>query len=347
MPERGEGHFACSQCNHSFADNAHLRSHQLSHSKAKPFVCDTCPKRYARMSTLREHHVVHDQSNDCFICPLQSCGKHLQSFSGFINHERRHFANDELNWNINQAVRVILKSFIKRNPITLECNRVYCHSIRTHWKRNLQIIRELNATIAHLEEELEELDDEPAPVVIPASYLSDPNPYICGVKGCRQRFPSYEALTAHASHHPDATLLTVLGNQLFIPEGRYHCPFPECEFGDGKRSLPLAALREHFQTTHLYHARQLVGQTVSLPAFSLPALQGDRCIDHGVASNGFSSDGLVRARVGDRELNERFPRNAASFTYYPADVYNNGNVILDSCGETQRIRWLWRGGVFT
>ena len=57
-----------------------------------------------------------------------------------------------------------------------------------------------------IEEELEELDDEPAPVVIPASYLSDPNPYICGVKGCRQRFPSYEALTAHASHHPDATL---------------------------------------------------------------------------------------------------------------------------------------------
>lgn len=65
------------------------------------------------------------------------------------------------------------------------------------------------------------------------------------------------------------------------------------------------------QTTHLYHTQHLVDQTVSLPS---PSLQ-------------------------------TFPSDGESFTYYPADVYNNGNVILDSCGETQTIRWLLRGVV--
>lgn len=79
------------------------------------------------------------------------------------------------------------------------------HSIRTHWKRNRQIIRELNETIAQLEEELDS-DDEPTPVVIPATYLASSNPYVCGVRACHRRFPSYEALAAHASQHVGVSL---------------------------------------------------------------------------------------------------------------------------------------------
>ena len=245
MRERGEGHFACSQCNHSFADNAHLRSHQvgslfqpncqLSHSKAKPFACDTCPKRYSRMSTLREHRVVHDRwsgavasnpriqrllhlsSSELRKTPSVLLGIHQPREEALLQRPTQVPSSIPLHssWDINRAVNVILKSFIKRYTIGIECNRVYwyassrtlpsSHSIRTHWKQNLQTIRELNETIAQLEDELDS-EDETSPVVLPAAYLSSPTPYECGVEACHRRFPSYEALTAHASQHPGVSL---------------------------------------------------------------------------------------------------------------------------------------------
>ena len=96
----------------------------------------------------------------------------------------------------------------------------------------------------------------------------------------------------------------------------------------------------------MYHTHYLLDQTVSLPSPALRAFSGDG-LERGLSNHVFPSDGSTNHDFpSDGSTNHGFPSDGEHFTYYPADVYNNGNVIVDSCGETQTIRWLIRVEVF-
>ncbi|KAK8809060.1 hypothetical protein WA171_001187 [Blastocystis sp. BT1] len=306
---KGDQHYSCSLCHSSFSDTTHLRSHELSHSKVKPYVCSICSKRYSRPSSLREHALVHTQQDDSYICPLQSCGKHLQSYSGFVHHEMRHqYENMCDPIDIHREVSALLRRCTEKYHNEPECTRIACSYIRSAWRENIKRIAELRKEVKRLEMSLQSIDSDDETIeVIPEQYLTSTKPYKCGVPNCSESFSCYQDLEAHASSHPGISLFVVLNNQLYIPEEqRYHCPIATCEYGEGKKSISYEFLRNHFQIYHLFHTNCIVHQSVN------------------ISSKQYSSD-LSYSNIQD------------DITLCPDTIYNNGNVILNSSHENQSI----------
>uniref|UniRef100_A0A8C0GVP5 C2H2-type domain-containing protein n=1 Tax=Chelonoidis abingdonii TaxID=106734 RepID=A0A8C0GVP5_CHEAB len=51
--------YRCADCNKGFAQIAHLRIHQRTHSGERPYCCISCGKSFAENSKLRIHQRTH------------------------------------------------------------------------------------------------------------------------------------------------------------------------------------------------------------------------------------------------------------------------------------------------
>jgi len=66
--------YTCSfneDCKKSFKSEADLKSHQVVHTKEKPFHCHECPAAFAQKSSLQDHLNVHRKTFQCEKC--KSC----------------------------------------------------------------------------------------------------------------------------------------------------------------------------------------------------------------------------------------------------------------------------------
>ena len=52
-------HLKCSSCDRTFSKTEHLRRHERSHTKEKPFTCPKCGRSYARSDVLARHMRMH------------------------------------------------------------------------------------------------------------------------------------------------------------------------------------------------------------------------------------------------------------------------------------------------
>ncbi|CAO3588720.1 unnamed protein product [Absidia cylindrospora] len=78
--------FPCDMCTKVFHRAYNLKSHQLSHSKARPYVCrfDQCPWRFSRPHDLKRHEQLHSGGHRPYGCV--SCGKRFAHIEAFQRH---------------------------------------------------------------------------------------------------------------------------------------------------------------------------------------------------------------------------------------------------------------------
>ncbi|ORZ04766.1 hypothetical protein BCR42DRAFT_385018 [Absidia repens] len=78
--------FPCDMCTKVFHRAYNLKSHQLSHSKARPYVCrfDQCPWRFSRPHDLKRHEQLHSGGHRPYGCV--SCGKRFAHLEAFQRH---------------------------------------------------------------------------------------------------------------------------------------------------------------------------------------------------------------------------------------------------------------------
>lgn len=107
--------FSCETCGKTFSKQAHLRTHQIVHTKEKNFTCKICLHSFTLASSLRRHNLLHQgiKAYKCTLCPknfTQSVHlkKHLLSHSGKISSD--HFCTSTYRKSNlrNQTLRVSL-----------------------------------------------------------------------------------------------------------------------------------------------------------------------------------------------------------------------------------------------
>ncbi|KAI8074997.1 hypothetical protein BC940DRAFT_213752, partial [Gongronella butleri] len=77
--------YACDFCDKVFHRAYNLKSHLLSHSKARPYVCryEGCPWRFSRPHDLRRHEALHSGHRP-FAC--STCGKRFAREEALRRH---------------------------------------------------------------------------------------------------------------------------------------------------------------------------------------------------------------------------------------------------------------------
>lgn len=80
----------CEICKREFSRPNHLKTHILSHTKAKPFGCSICGKSYSQEYKLKAHMKIHREGYSPITCPHPGCNKVLATSSGLKVHMRIH-----------------------------------------------------------------------------------------------------------------------------------------------------------------------------------------------------------------------------------------------------------------
>jgi len=79
--------FECTVCSKSFAINAGLQRHMLSHTGEKPFGCNECKQRFTQASSLKAHLLIHKGERP-HVCTV--CGKTFTQSSALRSHRAVH-----------------------------------------------------------------------------------------------------------------------------------------------------------------------------------------------------------------------------------------------------------------
>ena len=99
MTHIGAKPFACTQCEKTFAQKAHLDKHIKSHLSnsdrhtcEKPFSCDLCGQAFSNKGNLKRHELNHTGARP-FACPV--CEKTFAQKGNLDKHVELHEKNGE------------------------------------------------------------------------------------------------------------------------------------------------------------------------------------------------------------------------------------------------------------
>ncbi|XP_026109136.1 transcription factor IIIA-like [Carassius auratus] len=132
--------FACGDCEKSFSTRYQLTRHQLSHSGEKPYLCSVsgCSDAFSTPGTLRTHVAhVHHQTESCYVCNYQDCGKEFRKKKQRKLHTCEHteelpFECDIEGCNNKFASSKALKGHWKRHE-GYPCDEQYCNFKGKTW----------------------------------------------------------------------------------------------------------------------------------------------------------------------------------------------------------------------
>ncbi|XP_026057528.1 general transcription factor IIIA, b isoform X1 [Carassius auratus] len=132
--------FACGDCEKSFSTRYQLTRHQLSHSGEKPYLCSVsgCSDAFSTPGTLRTHVAhVHHQTESCYVCNYQDCGKEFRKKKQRKLHTCEHteelpFECDIEGCNDKFASSKALKGHWKRHE-GYPCDEQYCNFKGKTW----------------------------------------------------------------------------------------------------------------------------------------------------------------------------------------------------------------------
>lgn len=71
----------CSECRKEFRTKQNLVKHQLTHGDKKLFECTEpgCDSKFQTSSGLYKHRKKHQNGSECYVCPVENCGKKYQT----------------------------------------------------------------------------------------------------------------------------------------------------------------------------------------------------------------------------------------------------------------------------
>ncbi|XP_041749674.1 zinc finger protein 32 [Coregonus clupeaformis] len=86
-PNGPPGPHPCMNCPMTFAQLAHLRAHERTHTGERPYDCSECGKRFTQIAHLKVHQRIHtgEKPYNC-----SACGKRFAQLASLQVHQRRH-----------------------------------------------------------------------------------------------------------------------------------------------------------------------------------------------------------------------------------------------------------------